>query len=124
MRREWSIGETGETAKGKFAVKSKSDRGYMVEYISGDWKGKRILMPWIKREPHHELETLNLSPEEGDKLLDIFYQDFSREYELLHRYLERVNQTVPGTAEMIELIREELPGLLQISLEKYLQELH
>lgn len=120
-RREWYPGYREQSKFGEFTVIRTTDEGYLVEYVSGPWIGKFITMPREVGAPVHTLEDLHLKKDQQEEVLDIFYNDFSREFDSLYNYLYRTSNQEPTTTRMIGILREEYPPLFQIVLNKYFQ---
>lgn len=119
MVREWYPGYRGKTQKGGFVVIRLTDHGYLVEYTSGPWAGKEIVMPKEPGAEIHEIEGLRLTKTQKDELLDVFYDEFPKEFDTLFNYLYRITNREPSTSGMIEVLRNEYPPLFQIALNKY-----
>lgn len=119
MVREWYPGYRGKTQKGEFVVLRLTDGGYLVEYVSGPWEGKEIVMPRETGAEAHEIESLRLTKTQKDELLDVFYDEFPKEFDSLYNHLSRLTGREPTTGGMIEVLRDEYPPLFQIALNKY-----
>ena len=121
MVREWYPGFRGKTEKGDFIVLRLTDKGYLVEYTSGPWEGKYITMPREIGAKTHEVESLKLTKDQKEDLLDIFYKEFPWEYDTLHNFLLKTTGREPTTNGMAEVLRNQYPPLFQIALNRFFQ---
>lgn len=121
VERHWLPGFRGKTPKGEFVVLRVADEGYLVEYVSGPWEGKHIVMPKTIGAQTHELESLRLTSDQKEKLLDVFYGEFPKEFENLFNYFYNTTGKAPKTVVMIKVLEEEYPPLFQIALNKFFQ---
>ena len=119
--RRWAPGYKGQTQKGEFTVLRQTDQGYLVEYTSGSWAGRYITMPKETGAPTHEVESLRLSKDQKEELLDVFYDKFPTEFNSLYNYLTRVTGMEPTTASMLNILRDEQLPLFQIALNTFFQ---
>lgn len=117
--RRWYPGFRGKNPKGEFVVLRRTEGGYVVQYESGSWRGKIITMPEAVGDPTHELETLNLTKDQKEEVLDLFYNEYSKEYDSIYNYLLHTTNKEPTTIGMIEVLRFEYPPLFQVILNKY-----
>lgn len=122
MERDWYPGYKSSTAKGEFVVVRSTDKGYLVEYLSGLWVGKFIEMPKEVGKKTQAMESLKLSSEKKNDFLDKFYDEFPQEYQSIFNYLDRLHSHTPSTDETIVVLREEHPPLFQLVLNKFLQQ--
>ena len=118
--RKWEAGELYKSPKGEFLVLRSTPTGYLVEYRSGKWAGKFIDMPKVAGEKITTVEGLKLKKEEQEKLLDVFYDEYTAEFNSIYSHLGGNRGVIPTTASMVILLRETYPPLFQQALNKYL----
>ena len=113
--REWYSGYKGETNKGIFVVLKEKSDGFVVQYLSGPWEGKFILIPKAIGKEFHDLETLKLTKKQQDKFLDIFYDLFPRDYK--DAWHENIT-----SSKMIKVLKDKHPNLFSPVLGKLYRE--
>ena len=121
MVRDWYPGYKGSTKQGDFTVLRGTSQGYLVKYTSGPWEGKYINMPREIGAQTHEIESLKLSIDQKDQLLQIFYDDYQWEHDAIYDHLERATGRQPKIADLVAVLRDEYPPLFQAALNKFFQ---
>ena len=121
MERKWYPGYQGKTSKGEFVVIRKTERGYLVHYISGPWEDKWIDMPERIGGESKTIEGLRLGKEQKEKLLDSFYTEYPERYNTAYNIIYRYTGKEPTTESVCSYLRDEFPAEFQLILSKFLE---
>jgi len=112
MEREWYPGYKGKTSKGGFLVLKENPESFLVQYTSGEWKGRFVSMPKIVGEKVSKAGFPELTKKQQEKFLDLFYSKYPDLYEEL--WHEGIT-----TRKMVSLIEEEHPNLFELVFREF-----
>jgi len=109
----------GITPKGAYTIVRETPTGYLVEYLAGPWRGKFVEIPKEVKEPKKRVESLEMTIEQKERFLDLFYKLYEEEYLKVYDTLYKILGEEPLTSQMVDALRDEYPPLVQSALEEF-----